>query len=96
MTKDEIAAQLCNRIPDMTKSMALHAVEGLTEVLSEAFTCGKNIYLRGFGSFEVKTTKVRKARNINDGTTLVVPAQRTVKFKISKQLKKLMNNGTDL
>lgn len=94
MTKNDIAVELCNRIPDLPKSTALHVVEGVTDILSDAFVRGDNVYLRGFGSLEVKTTKEKKARNINAGTTVVIPAQRTVKFKISKQLKKRMNYGT--
>ena len=94
MTKKDIAVELCKRIPDLQKSTALHVVEGVTDILSDAFVRGENVYLRGFGSLEVKTTKEKKARNINAGTTVVIPAQRTVKFKISKQLKNHMNNGT--
>jgi len=93
MTKNDIAVELCKRIPDLLKSTALHVVEGVTDILSDAFYRGENVYLRGFGSLEVKTTKEKKARNINAGTTVIIPAQRTVKFKVSKQLKNRMNNG---
>lgn len=93
MTKNDIAVELCKRNPDLPKSTALHVVEGVTDILSDAFVRGDNVYLRGFGSLEVKTTKEKKARNINAGTTVVIPAQRTVKFKLSKQLKNRMNNG---
>ena len=93
MTKNDIAVELCKRNPDLPKSTALHAVEGVTDILSDAFVRGENVYLRGFGSLEVKTTKEKKARNINAGTTVIIPAQRTVKFKVSKQLKNRMNNG---
>lgn len=93
MTKNDIAVELCKRNPDLPKSTALHAVEGVTDILSDAFVRGDNVYLRGFGSLEVKTAKEKKARNINAGTTVVIPAQRTVKFKLSKQLKNRMNNG---
>lgn len=93
MTKNDIAVELCKRNPDLPKSTALHAVEGVTDILSDAFVRGENVYLRGFGSLEVKTTKEKKARNINAGTTVIIPAQRTVKFKLSKQLKNRMNNG---
>ena len=92
MTRNDIAAELCKRIADLPKSTALHVVGGVTDILTDAFARGENVYLRGFGSLEVKTTKERKARNINAGTTVVVPAQRTVKFKISSQLKKHLNN----
>lgn len=93
MTKNDIAVELCKRNLDLPKSTALHAVEGVTDILSDAFVRGENVYLRGFGSLEVKTTKEKKARNINAGTTVIIPAQRTVKFKLSKQLKNRMNNG---
>lgn len=93
MTKNDIAVELCNRIPDLPKSTALHVVEGVTDILADAFTRGDNVYLRGFGTLEVKTTKEKKARNINTGTSVVIPAQRTVKFKLSKQLKNRINNG---
>lgn len=93
MTKNDIAVELCKRNPDLPKSTALHVVEGMTDILSDAFVRGDNVYLRGFGSLEVKTTKEKKARNINAGTTVIIPAQRTVKFKVSKQLKNRMNNG---
>lgn len=94
MTKNDIAARLCRRIPDLPKSTALHVVEGITEILTEAFISGDNVYLRGFGTLEVRTTKEKKARDINAGTTVIVPARRTVKFRISNQLKNRMNNGT--
>lgn len=93
MTKNDIAVELCKRIPDLPKSKALHVVEGVTDILSDAFVRGDNVYLRGFGSLEVKTTKEKKARNINAGTTVIIPAQRTVKFRLSNLLKNRMNNG---
>lgn len=92
MTKNDIAVELCNRIADLPKSTALHAVEGVTDILSDAFARSESVYLRGFGTMKVKTTKKKKARNINAGTTVVVPAQRIVKFKLSNQLKNRMNN----
>lgn len=92
MTRNDIAAELCKRIPDLSKSTALHVVDGVTDILADSFDRGENVYLRGFGTMEVKTTKEKKARNINAGTTVIVPAQRIVKFKLSNQLKNRMNN----
>lgn len=94
MTKNDIAVELCKRIPDLEKSTAIHLVDNVVDVLSDAFVRGDNVYLRGFGSLEVKTTKEKMARNIHKGTAVVVPVQRTVKFRLSKQLKSRMNNGT--
>lgn len=95
MTKNDIAVELCKRIPDLPKSTALHVVEGVTDILSDAFVRGDNVYLRGFGSLEVRSVREKKARNISAGTIITVPAYSTVKFRISKQLKNRINSPRD-
>lgn len=92
MTKNDIVVALGNSL-ELPKATAIQAVEGVIEILSDAFARGENVYLRGFGTLVVKTAKAKKARNISTGADVIVPAQRTVKFKISKQLKNRMNNG---
>ena len=94
MTKNDIANALTQRVPEISKSAALHAVEALTDILSEAFVAGDDIFLRGFGTFNVVDRKEKKARNINTGATVMVPACRLVKFQPSNNLKNRMNNGT--
>lgn len=93
MTKNDIATALCMRNPWLTRSTALHLVQSMTDILSDAFIDGKNVYLRGFGSLEVRSVREKKARNISAGTIITVPAYSTVKFRISKQLKNRINNG---
>lgn len=92
MTKNDIAAAICST-HDLPKATAISVVDTVINTLADSFVSGENIYLRGFGTFNVKTTAEKKARNINAGTTVVVPAGRTVKFRISKELKNRMNNG---
>lgn len=93
MTKNDLARELAVS-EKLHLSTAVKAVDGIVRILKESLAKGDNVYLRGFGTFEVKTTKKKKARDINKGTAVIVPAGRTVKFKLSKQLKDLMNNGT--
>lgn len=91
MTRNDIAVELCKRNPDLLQSAALNTVDNIIDILSESFARGEGVYLRGFCTMEVKTAKARNARNITTGTTVKVPAHRTVKFKISKQLKNRIN-----
>ena len=42
---------------------------------------GENVYLRGFGTFEVKTRAAKTARNITKNTTLVIPEHKVPTFK---------------
>lgn len=92
MTKQE----LTNRLADETglsRIDALRAVEGLMTVMSDTFAAGHNIYLRGFGTFKVRTAKARKARIISRGETISLPARRSVKFIPCEDLKKRLNNN---
>lgn len=92
MTKNDIANALCRRVPDLAKSQALHVVEELEQTLADAFAKGENVYLRGFGSFVVVKRSEKTARNISKGTVITVPAHRSVKFKLSPNLKTRLNS----
>ena len=88
MTKNDIAVELCKRIPDLPKSTALHVVDGVTDILSDAFDRGENVYLRGFGSFIVKQRAEKTARNISKNTTIIIPAHNIPAFKPAAEFKK--------
>ncbi|MCY3018085.1 MAG: HU family DNA-binding protein [Planctomycetota bacterium] len=49
--------------------------------------------LRGFGVFEVRVTKARKARNPWTGLEIMAPERRWVKFKAGKVMKAYIVNG---
>ena len=90
MTKQE----LTNRQADETglsRTDALRAVEGLMTVMSDTFAAGHNIYLRGFGTFKVRTTKQRKSQLISRGETIIVPPRKSVKFIPCEGLKKRLH-----
>jgi DNA-binding protein HU-beta len=56
-------------------------------------TEGKNIYLRGFGSFIVKKRKTKVARNISAGTQVIIPEHYIPFFKPCKRfLNRVKNN----
>ena len=41
--------------------------------VKESMGAGNNVYLRGFGSFVVKTRKEKTARNISKNTAIKIP-----------------------
>jgi DNA-binding protein HU-beta len=45
---------------------------------------GKNVYLRGFGSFVVKKRAQKTGRNISKNTTIIIPAHYIPAFKPAK------------
>lgn len=58
--------------------------------IKKALAQGRNIYLRGFGTWLPKDRKAKLARNISKGTSLHVPAHRVPFFKPSKEFKDLL------
>lgn len=85
--------QLIEKISQQTglrRSEAKKAVESTIQILSQAFAAGDNVYLRGFGTFAVRNVKEKKARIVATGETCIVPAHRTVSFKLSNELKNLL------
>ena len=90
MTKQELANRLADET-GLSRIDALRAVEGLMTVMGDTFASGHNIYLRGFGTFKVRTSKARKARLISLGQTISLPARKSVKFIPCEGLKKRLN-----
>lgn len=95
MTKTEIVEHIIANTT-FSRSQAQTAVDCVINAISDSLTKGESVYLRGFATIKAHTTKDRKARNINKGTAMTIPAQRTVKILLSKQLKNRMNNGKEL
>ena len=68
-------------------------VENLLETVSKFLCEGKNIEIRGFGRFKIKTKKERIARNPRTGETVKVHQGLKPIFEASKELKKKVNDG---
>ena len=86
MTKAELVTEIAKRT-GIEKTITLVVVDELKNVIKEHMTTGENIYLRGFGTFEIIERKEKTARNITKGETLIVPAHKIPKFKPAKEFK---------
>lgn len=82
MTKSELVEEIAQST-GIDKAIAMRVVESFMRQSTKAFKAGKSIYLRGFGTFELKTRKEKKARNITKGTMMVLPAHKVVAFKVA-------------
>lgn len=82
MTKLEIARELAER-KDMPLADAIKAVDGVIDIMKDAFKNGRNVYLRGLGSFVIKERKEKTGRNPRTGEVIIIPAHKEVKFNQS-------------
>lgn len=84
MTKAEIVSRITKQT-GIEKEVALAVVDSFMEQVRKALSSGKNVYLRGFGTFYIKHRAAKTARNISANTTIIVPAHNIPAFKPSKK-----------
>jgi nucleoid DNA-binding protein len=68
-------------------------VNAFLEEISVELERGNKVELRNFGVFKVRDKRSRPVRNPKNGVTSVYPAYKTTKFKPSKRLRRLKQNG---
>lgn len=83
MTKADIVNEI-SRITGIEKAAVQTTVEAFMEAIKGSVIDGKNVYLRGFGSFVVKKRAEKTARNISKNVTIKIPEHFIPSFKPSK------------
>ena len=83
MTKADIVTKISDRL-GLDKPETLAVVEQFMQEVKNALESGEAVYLRGFGSFIVKTRAEKKGRNISKNVTIDIPAHNIPAFKPAK------------
>ena len=72
MTKADIVSEIA-KSTGIDKATVLETIEKFMETVKDSLAEGENVYLRGFGSFIVKTRSQKTARNISKNTAIIIP-----------------------
>jgi len=83
MTKADIVAKISDKL-GMEKGDVQATIESFMEEVKASLVGGENVYLRGFGSFIIKTRAEKTGRNISKNTTIKIPAHNIPAFKPAK------------
>ncbi len=83
MTKADVVNIIANKT-GKDKEVVLDVVELFMKSISQSICEGNNVYLRGFGTFLVKKRAFKLGRNINEKTTVQIPAHCIPAFKPAK------------
>ncbi|QGY47620.1 integration host factor subunit beta [Maribellus comscasis] len=95
MTKADIVNKI-SKETDIEKIKVTKTIETFMDLVQSTLKNGENVYLRGFGTFEIKKRAEKKARNISKNTTVIVPAHYIPFFRPSKTfLDKVKNNTSN-
>ena len=83
MTKADIVNEI-SKSTGIDKASVLETVERFMDIVKDSLANDENVYLRGFGSFIIKTRSQKTARNISQNTTIIIPVHKIPAFKPAK------------
>ncbi len=83
MTKAELVNTISNKL-GTEKNETQKVVEAFMQEIRTSMYNGDNVYLRGFGSFIIKTRAAKTGRNISKNTAIEIPAHNIPAFKPAK------------
>ena len=83
MTKAEIVSKISDKL-GLDRNDVQLTVENFMDEVINSLESGQNVYLRGFGSFIIKTRAEKTGRNISKNTTIKIPAHNIPAFKPAK------------
>ena len=92
MSRQDLIKELRQKNPKLNKTDFENIIDSFCTGLEKALLEGKNIELRGFGTFFVKKiSEKHSARNPKTGELIYVPEKNKIRFKPSKKFKELIN-----
>ena len=83
MTKADIVSEIAKKT-GVEKTQIQTIVDAFMDEVKGSLEQNENVYLRGFGSFIIKTRAEKVARNISKNTTITIPAHNIPAFKPAK------------
>jgi DNA-binding protein HU-beta len=87
MNKQDLINAIVEKQPDLTKKAAGEALDTVLDSIGNALAKGDVVQLIGFGTFNVRATAARTARNPRTGDPIEIKAGKKVGFKVGKALK---------
>lgn len=86
-------AELVERVAELTgypKTQVAMTYDLLFELMSEALAEDDKVTVPNFGTFQVTQRPARAGRNPATGEAITIAASKTVRFKVSKNLKEAL------
>ncbi len=92
VVKSNLLKQLSKNYPNFLKKDLDKFVNIIFNEIKRSLKKGERVELRGFGVFSSKIQKARISRNPKTNEKIDTPEKKTINFKMSKDLFKILNN----
>ena len=95
IVKSELIKELKKSYPNFLTRDLNKIVEIILKEIKETLNRNERVEFRNFGTFQVNIQKASIRRNPKTGEKVNVPKKRTIKWKMSKDLFKKLNNDKE-
>ena len=92
MVKSKIIKELKKSYPNFLTRDLNKVIEIILKEIKDTLNRNEGVELRNFGTLRINIQKVSIRRNPKTGEKVDVPKKRTIKWKMSKDLFKKLNN----
>ena len=92
IVKSKLLKQLSKNYPNFLKKDLEKFTDIILNEIKRALKRGDRVELRGFGIFSTNIQKARISRNPKTGEKVNTPEKKTIHFKMSKDLFKILND----
>ena len=91
MNRTQVVAKLAE-VKEITIKEATHIMDVIMDIIEAEIVSGGEVSLHGFGTLKTVERKERECLNPQTKQKMIVPAKKTVTFKVAKGLKDKVNN----
>ena len=92
IVKSNLLKQFSKNYPNFLKRDLEKFMNIVFDEIKRSLKRGERVELRGFGMFSSKVQKARLSRNPKTNEKIDTPERKTINFKMSKDLFKILNN----
>ena len=94
IVKSKLLKQISKNYPNFLKKDLKKFIDIILEEIKNTLKRGERVELRGFGTWRTKIQKASIRRNPRTAQKINVPKKRNIKWKMSKDLFKKLNNDS--
>ena len=95
IVKSELIKELKKSYPNFLTRDLNKVVDIILKEIKETLNRDEGVEIRNFGTFRVNIQKASIRRNPKTGVKVSVPRKKTIKWKMSKELFKKLNNENE-
>ena len=95
IVKSKLIKQISNNYSSFYKKDLEKFLNIFLNEIKQALKKGERVELRNFGSWSIRIQKARISRNPKTSEEVETPQKKTIRFKMSKELFKKLNNNDE-